>query len=167
MLQKKIKNTPKALKYKLYRQLRMEIWGTYILKKKNNKFTLRLLRGFEYYLTRKILSKFNNRQDVLNKCFSSFFNLTLFEKKAKSSLKFWLNFNKISHNLYNKFSLMQGSVLSSIKFSRLKVYRYLKKLSIFKSKLCSKRNRKRRLSGSNYLSLVRLDNFNFEKRKKF
>lgn len=62
---------------------------------------------------------------------------------------------------------MQGSVLSSIKFSRLKVYRHLKRVNALRSKLCNRRSRKRRLSGSNYLSLVRLDNFSFEKRKKF
>ena len=59
----KSKNTPKALKYKLYKRLRMEIWGSFILKKKNSKFnTTSCLKHFEYILTRKILYRFGRRR---------------------------------------------------------------------------------------------------------
>jgi hypothetical protein len=84
----KSKNTPKALKYKLYKRLRMEIWGSFILKKKNSKFTRRLLKHFEYILTRKILYRFGRRRVAVNRSFPSYFGLSFFKKNVKSGLGF-------------------------------------------------------------------------------
>lgn len=88
-MERKIKNktTPKALKYKLYKQLRLEIWGSLILKKKRNKFTLRLLRTFELMLSKKILRNMPGRP-IPNRCFPSYFGLSFFRKRLNSGLNF-------------------------------------------------------------------------------
>jgi hypothetical protein len=83
----KSKNTPKALKYKLYKQLRVDMWGSFVFKKKNNKFTLRLLRNFEFILTKKILRSFDSRAK-LNRCFPAFFGFSFFKKNPNSDLRF-------------------------------------------------------------------------------
>mgnify|MGYP006990011169 CR=1 FL=1 len=83
----KNKTTPKALKYKLYKQLRLEIWGSLILKKKRNKFTLRLLRTFELMLSKRILRNISNRP-IPNKCFSGYFGSSFFKKRSYSGLNF-------------------------------------------------------------------------------
>lgn len=88
-MERKIKNktTPKALKYKLYKQLRLEIWGSLVLKKKRNKFTLRLLRTFELLLSKKILRNITGRPTP-NKCFPNYFGSSFFKKGPKSGLNF-------------------------------------------------------------------------------
>ena len=88
-MERKVKNktTPKALKYKLYKQLRLEIWGSLILKKKRNKFTLRLLRTFELMLSKRILRSMAGRP-IPNKCFPSYFGFSFFKKRPNSNLNF-------------------------------------------------------------------------------
>lgn len=163
----KNRNTPKALKYRLYKQLRMEIWGSFILKKKKSKLARRLLRNFEYILTRKILINISEDNFALNRCFSSFFGLSFFKKNNKSALNFWMNFNKISYNLFNKFSYSKSAIFSLINFSRSGVRKQLNKIYAVRSAHAEKMKKKNKRAAKKYLHLLKLDSINFKKKRKF
>lgn len=142
------------------------MWGLFALKKKNNKFTLRLLRNFEFMLTKKILRKFT-RYIKINKCFPAFFGLSFFKKNSNSRLNFWINFNKVSHNLFTKFSPAKSNIFSLINFSKLNVRRHLNRINSIRSKIINKKGKKNKLIAKKYLSLLRLNSTKFSKKRKF
>lgn len=161
-------NTPKALKYKLYKQLRLDIWGSFALKKKNNiRFTKRILKHFEFMLTRKILYRFGRGRNALNKNFPSYFGLSFFRKNIKSGLVFWMNFNKISNNLFNKFSYVRSSIFSLIGFSRANVRKQLRKLYYIRLKLKKRAELKTKKVVRKCIDLIKLQYPKIRRRNKF
>jgi ribosomal protein S4 len=78
-----------------------------------------------------------------------------------------MNFNKISHNLLTKFSFAQSNIFSLITFSKLNVRKQLNRIKFIRSKITNKRGKKNKLRAKKYLSLLKLNAFNFSKKKKF
>lgn len=78
-----------------------------------------------------------------------------------------MNFNKISHNLFNKFSYAKSSIFSLINFNRLSIRKLLRKLRIIRSDYIKNKEKKRRKSARKYLYLLRMGNTNFRKKSKF
>jgi hypothetical protein len=77
-----------------------------------------------------------------------------------------MNFNKISHNLLTKFSFAQSNIFSLITFSKLNVRKQLNRIKFIRSKITNKRGKKNKLIAKKYLSLLKLNAFNFSKKKK-
>lgn len=118
-------------------------------------------------LSKRILRNMAGRP-IPNKCFPGYFGLSFFKKKLNSNLNFWINFNKISNNLFFKFSSVRSSVSYIVSLNKLNIRRLLNRLYFLRTKVANKRKAGRsKIKGGGYVSLLRVGSLNFEKKKKF
>lgn len=117
-------------------------------------------------LSKKILRNMPGRP-IPNRCFPSYFGLSFFRKRLNSGLNFWINFNKVSRNLFLKFSSVHSSVSYIVGLNKLNIRKMLNKLYFLRMKSVGKRRVGKSKIKKNYISLLKMSTLNFEKKRKF